>query len=219
MTIRAMSFYATSVGKKTVMAVTGVLLVLFIVIHMLGNLQIFGGPQKMNAYAAFLHSIQGPLWVVRIVLGLAALAHVVTGMLLVLQGLRSRPSRYVRRQYQAATASSRTMLITGPLLLAYIVYHLLHHTFGTILPGFDPANVYGNVIRGFANSLSSTIYLTAMLMLALHVKHGLWSMFQSVGLNAPRYDASIRALGVLLMLAVVGGYVSIVVTVMAGLVQ
>jgi len=219
MTTTTTGFYGTSVGKKAVMAVTGLLQVFFVLVHMLGNLQVYGGPERMNAYAAFLHSIQGPLWGLRIVLGVAALLHIYTGVALILQGLRSRPTRYVKRHYQAATASSRTMLVSGPLLLAYLVYHLLHQTFGTVLPGFDPVDVYRNVILGFSSPPAAVVYIAAMVLLALHIKHGIWSMFQSVGLNVPRYDRTIRALAVLAALAVAAGFISIPVAVLTGLLQ
>jgi len=211
-----LSFYATSVGKKTVMAVTGLLLVFFVVFHMLGNLQVYGGPEKMNGYAAFLRSIPGPLWGLRLLMLVAALLHVYTAVQLIFQGLASRPQRYVRKRYQEATTSSRTMLVTGPLLLAYIIYHLLDQTFGVTLPGYNHDNVYGNVIRAFSNPPVAVAYIVAMLMLLLHTKHGIWSMFQTVGLNSPRYDRTIRALSVLITAVVVAGFVSIPVAVLAG---
>lgn len=211
-----LSFYATSVGKKAVMAVTGLLLAFFVVFHMLGNLQVYGGPEKMNGYAAFLRSIPGPLWGLRLVMLVAAVLHVYTAVQLILQGLASRPQRYVRKRYQEATTSSRTMLATGPLLLAYIVYHLLDQTFGLTLPGHSHEDVYGNVIRAFSVPTIALAYIAAMLMLLLHVKHGIWSMFQTVGLNSPRYDRTIRAFSVLVTTVVVAGFVSIPVAVLAG---
>jgi succinate dehydrogenase / fumarate reductase cytochrome b subunit len=214
--IKTMSFYRTSVGKKTVMAVTGLLMLLFVMMHMLGNLQVFAGPEKMNAYAAFLRGLPGPLWAFRGLMGLALVLHVVTALLLIAQSLRSRPVRYKRRSYQEATTSSRTMLLTGPLILAYLVYHLLDQTFGVVNPAFNHLDVYRNVIVGFSDLRVSVGYIAAMLLLMLHLKHGIWSLFQTLGLNIPRYDASIRAVSVLLAVGLAAGYISIPAAVLAG---
>jgi succinate dehydrogenase / fumarate reductase cytochrome b subunit len=214
--IKTLSFYRTSVGKKTVMAVTGLLMLLFVVMHMLGNLQIFAGPEKLNAYAAFLRGLPGPIWGLRGLMALALLLHVFTALLLIVQSLLSRPVRYKRRTYQEATASSRTMLYTGPLLLAYLVYHLLDQTFGTVHASFNPDDVYDNVIVGFSDLRIAGGYIFAMLLLLLHLKHGIWSLFQTLGLNIPRYDPTIRAVAVLLALALAAGYISIPAAVLAG---
>jgi len=209
-------FYSTSVGKKVVMAVTGLLMVLFVLVHMAGNLQMFGGPERMNAYARLLHSMPGLLWAFRAVLGLAALLHIVTALQLIARDLTSRPSRYVRRSYVEATISSRTMLYTGPALLAYLVYHLLQLTLGTILDGFVYLDAYGNVIRAFSLLPSTAIYIAAMIVLGLHIKHGIWSMFQTVGLNSPRYDRLIRGVALLVSLAVAAGFISVPASVLTG---
>ena len=216
-TTETLSFYRTTVGKKTVMAVTGLLMLVFVVMHMVGNLQFFAGPDRINAYAAFLRGLAGPLWGFRLVMGVALALHVWTALLLITQSLNSRPVGYRRRKYQQASTASRTMIVTGPLLLAYIVYHLLHQTLGTVHPDFDPGNVYNNLIIAFSDIKVSTLYIVAMLLLLLHLKHGVWSLFQTLGLNVPRYDRTIRALALLVALAVAAGYISIPARVLAGL--
>jgi succinate dehydrogenase / fumarate reductase cytochrome b subunit len=212
----SVGFYGTSVGKKVVMAVTGLLMVFFVVVHMLGNLQMFGGPERMNAYARLLHSMPGLLWGFRGVLGLAALLHIVTALQLIARDLTSRPSRYARRSYVEATLSSRTMLYTGPLLLTYLIYHLLQLTLGNVLDGFVHLDAYGNVVRAFSLLPSAVVYIAAMVVLGLHIKHGIWSMFQTVGLNSPRYDRLIRGVALLVSLAVAAGFISVPASVLAG---
>jgi succinate dehydrogenase / fumarate reductase cytochrome b subunit len=203
------TLYGTTVGKKAVMAVTGVVLAGFVLVHMLGNLQVFAGAAKMNAYAAFLKATPALLWGTRLVIGLAALVHIVTALQLIFTSLASRPVRYARKRALAAGWASRTMLITGPLLAVYAVYHILHLTTGTLHPEFDPAEVQRNVIIAFGSPAVAIPYIVAMLVLFLHLKHGVWSLFQTLGLNAPRYDGLLRGLSVLVALAIAGGFISV----------
>lgn len=214
MTATALKLYSTTIGKKAVMSLTGALMVLFVVIHLAGNLQVFAGAEKMNAYAAFLKRLGGLLWAFRVVMLLAILLHVFTALQLIVRSLRSRPKGYAMKRHVEASISSRTMIWTGPLMGAYIVYHLLHQTLGTILPGFDPANVQNNVIIGLSSVPASVTYIAAMLVLGLHLKHGIWSMFQTLGLNGPGSDRLLRILSVAIAVIVAAGFISIPVSVL-----
>jgi len=216
----SIGFYQASVGKKVVMAVTGCILVLFVIGHLLGNLQVYLGPEKFNHYARFLRSTGSLLWIVRGVLLLAAILHIVTGLQLWLANRAARPIRYARRSWVEATLAARTMIITGPVLAAFVIYHLLHLTFGTVHPDFNhELDVYSNVVKGFQQVPASVAYIAFMVFLGYHLAHGIWSMFQSVGWNHPRYMPYIQRLAVILAVLIVLGYISIPVSVMLGIIR
>ena len=183
-----LSFWRSTVGKKVVMALTGAIGVGYVVAHMLGNLQVFEGAEKINAYAALLKSNLGLLWTVRSILIAAVGLHIVAAYQLARTSQKSRPVGYKRWRSVGSDFASRTMRWTGPLLGLFIVYHLLHLTTGAVHPDFVEADVYQNVISGFRVWYVSVIYIVAMLMLALHLYHGAWSMFESLGVNHPKYN-------------------------------
>jgi len=198
-----MKFYSASIGKKVVMAMTGTFLFLFVIVHMLGNLQVFSVPEKLNPYAHFLKSTTALLWATRIILFLTVTLHITTGIQLYLQNRRSRPVPYGCFTPEASTFSSRNMIWTGALIAFFVMYHLLHLTTGTLHPSFDEQDVYHNVIAGFSQLTVSTGYIVAMIVLGLHLLHGTWSMFQSLGLTYPKYNAWRRlfATGMTIILA------------------
>lgn len=204
-----LSLYSTSVGKKAIMAVTGVILAGFVLVHMIGNLQIFAGAARMDAYAAFLKATPALLWGTRIIVGMAALVHAFTALQLIYASWVSRPERYALKRSLAATLASRTMRLTGPLLACYAIYHVLHLTVGTVHPEFDAAQVHKNVLIAFGEPAVAIPYIVAMLLLMLHLKHGIWSLFQSLGLNSPRYDKPLRAVSLLTALVIAGGFISV----------
>jgi succinate dehydrogenase / fumarate reductase cytochrome b subunit len=213
-----LAFFTVAAGKKVVMAVTGVVLFGFVVGHLLGNLQIFLGRERLNAYAAVLHRNEGLLWVARIVL-LAALAlHVLAAVQLTLLKKEARPERYrVKRDLQASYAS-RTMMWSGPIILAFVVYHLLHFTFGTVHPSFTSEDVYHNVVAGFRSVPVSLAYVVAMVLLGMHLQHGLWSLSQSLGLSNPEHSQKAKLIARVLALLIVVGNVSIPIAVLTGIV-
>lgn len=213
------SFYRSSIGKKVVMAVTGAVLVGFVTVHMVGNLQTFAGPEKINAYAALLKSIPSMLWGTRIVVGLAALLHVATAIQLIVLSLTSRPERYARKRSLRANWMSRSMRITGPLLLLYIVYHLLHLTVGTVHPSFDVHDVYTNVITAFSSPAVAIPYMVAMALLGLHLGHGIWSAIQTIGIDNSRLEEPLRMVSVTLAVFIASGFMAIPVAVMAGVLR
>jgi succinate dehydrogenase / fumarate reductase, cytochrome b subunit len=216
---RVLTFYNSSVGKKVVMAVTGFVLFGYVVIHMLGNLQIFMGPDQINAYAATLKGNVAFLWVARLILLTAAVWHIVAAMQLTRQSQRSRPEGYHYKEVIQANYASRTMRWSGPILAVFIIYHLLHFTTGTIHPSFDGHNVYSNVVTSFRGWPVALFYIVAMVALGFHLRHGVWSMFQTLGLINPKSDRMIHRLAVLATLLIVLGFISIPMAVLAGLIS
>ena len=218
---RAPSFWASTVGKKIVMAVTGVILFAFVIGHLLGNLQVYEGPAKLNAYGAFLHSIGEILWPVRIILLIAVALHVIATVQLALRKKRARPIGYSRKQAIASSYASRTMYWSGPIVLAFIIFHLLHLTAGYIHPGaaYIEGDVYHNVVAGFQVWWVSLSYIVAICLLGLHLRHGLWSMFQSVGIHQPQQTARLQKAAMVIAVLIVLGYISIPISVLLGLVK
>ena len=203
------SFYRSTVGEKIIVAVTGFIGFAYVALHMLGNLQAFEGPTKLNTYAALLKSNGGLLWTARIILIVAVALHIVMAYQLARRSQKSRPISYYRWQFVASTFASRTMRWSGPIIGVFIVYHLLHLTTGTMHPDFHPDDVYRNVVTGFRVWYVSVFYIVAMLALGLHMFHGVWSMFQSLGVNHPQYNGLIRKVATCVTLAVVIGFISI----------
>src|SRR5580692_3874880 len=218
---RAPGFWASTVGKKIVMAVTGIILFGFVIGHLAGNLQVFEGPAKLNAYGAFLHSIGELLWPVRIVLLICIALHIIATVQLALRKKRARPIGYSRKQAIASSYASRTMYWSGPIVLAFVIFHLLHLTAGYIHPGaaFIEGDVYHNVVAGFQVWWVSVWYIFSIILLGLHLRHGIWSMFQSLGMNHPRHTPILKSAAWVVALVIVLGYISIPISVMLGVVK
>jgi succinate dehydrogenase / fumarate reductase cytochrome b subunit len=207
-------FYRSTVGRKIVMAMTGMILVGFVTVHMTGNLLIFKGPAAINAYSRFLHRATELLWPLRLVLLTALIFHVHSAWSLTRDARTARPEGYAERKLQAATWSARTMRWGGVLLLGFVVFHLLHFTTGTLHPEFDPHDVYSNVVIGFSIPAVAIFYVIAMAALALHLHHGVWSLFQTLGLNHPHLNPARRRLATFLAVVVPVGFAAIPVAVM-----
>jgi succinate dehydrogenase cytochrome b subunit len=216
---RALTFYSTSIGKKVVMAITGLILFGFVIGHMLGNLQVFMGANQMNAYAAMLKANATLLWGVRIVLLVAVILHIVAAVQLTRMSQRSRPEGYHYKDVIQADYAARTMRWSGPIIAVFVIYHLLHFTTGSVHPQFDVHDVYRNVISGFRVWPVSLFYIIAMVALAFHLWHGVWSMFQTLGLINPNSDKIIHRLAAIATLALVIGFISIPMAVLAGLIS
>lgn len=210
-------FLDSTIGKKIVMAVTGFILFGFTVGHMVGNLQIYQGPEKINAYAHTLKSLPPLLWGTRITLLVSVLLHVTMAIQLTLLKQKARPVAYVRKKSIASSYASRTMMWSGPILGAFIVYHLLHFTTGQAHAQFSETDVYRNVILGFQNVPAAAFYIVAMLMLGTHLYHGVWSVFQSLGINHPRYTPWFKRLAAVAAFGLMAGNISIPVSVMLGI--
>jgi succinate dehydrogenase / fumarate reductase cytochrome b subunit len=218
-TDRVLGLYRTTVGKKAVMAVTGAILFGFVVVHMIGNLQIYLGAEAIHAYAVKLRAVPGLLFIARAVLLAAVVLHIAAAVALAGRNSEARPVRYRHaRRDVTTTYAARTMVWGGAILVLFIVYHLLHLTLG-YGPYYDPQAVYNNVVYGFLDWRISTFYIVAQLFLGLHLWHGGWAWFGSLGLASPRFARARRAFATGLAVAVVLGNVAIPLSVMAGVVQ
>lgn len=184
--------FTSSVGRKFLVALTGTLLILFIIVHMIGNWNMFLGPDAMNSYAEKLQSLGGILWIARIGLLLAFVIHIFLTIQLNIENKMARPIPYKKKDYVKASLSSRTMVLSGILILSFVVYHLLHYTFGVVQPETFKMNltdstgkpdVYRMVIYGFQNPIISISYIIAILFLSMHLDHALQSTFQTFGLT------------------------------------
>jgi len=219
-TTATMTFFQTSVGKKVVMAVTGLVMIGFVLGHMLGNLQIFIGAQRYDHYAAFLQSLGEVLWAIRLVLLTALVLHVTMAIQLWFRGRAARPVKYYKGlQYEETTIAARTMIWAGIMLALYIVYHLLHFTIGSALPGFEHGHVYHNVVVGFGNPIVSVIYIVAMFLLALHIYHGGWSLLQTLGVSHPRINPLRKPFAAALAVVIFIGFSAVPMGVLTGIIK
>lgn len=209
-------FLGSSIGKKVVMAVTGLALVGFVIAHMVGNLQVFLGSETLNAYAKALQDLGPLLWLMRIGLLAAVALHIWAATSLTLMNRAARPEGYREKEHRESTYASRTMRWSGVLLALFIVYHLMHMTWGNAHPDFIHGDVYHNFIVGFRPVLVTLIYVVAMLALGLHMYHGVWSLMQTLGLSHPRYNNHRHALATLIAAVVVIGNIAMPVAVLAG---
>ncbi len=223
---RAARFYSAPIGKKAVMAITGVILVGYVVAHLLGNLQIYSSdPEQINRYAAFLHNPANaiPLWIARSVLLLAVILHIVASIQLFNQNRAARPVSYYKKDDVPTSYAARTMIWSGPIVAAFVIFHVLHLTVGAILPTRDVGgnaitpDVHYNVISGFQNYAVSGFYIFAMILLCMHLYHGVWSMFQSLGISHPKYTPKLKKFAAILAILIAIGNCSIPIAVMTGL--
>jgi succinate dehydrogenase / fumarate reductase cytochrome b subunit len=216
-----LGFARSTVGRKVVMALTGLLLVGFVTGHAAGNLLVFKGPGALNAYGAFLKSSAVVLWTVRLVLLTAVGLHVWAALTLIRLNQASRPVGYTRQVPQASTLAARLMRAGGILLLAFIVFHLLHLTTGTIHPGytFSHTDVYSNVISSFQVPWVALFYIVAMVALLAHLSHGIWSFFQTMGWNHPRFNIARRVFATVLALIVSLGFIAIPSAILGGMLR
>jgi len=185
-----MTLYRSSIGKKAIVAVTGAAMFGFVLVHMIGNLLIFAGPDALNGYAATLQSNAGVLWGARLGLLSVLFVHVYTIIELTKANRAARPNAYAKGlKHKESTAASRYMRWGGLALLLFIIFHLLHLTVGVAHPDFIHGNVYHNVVSGFKVwPWAAGIYIAAMVALSMHLYHGVWSMLQTLGLNHPKYN-------------------------------
>jgi len=223
------TLWSTSVGKKAVMAVTGFILIGFVIFHMLGNLKLYQGEEKFNNYATFLRQVGAPvlgsnqiLWATRLILLAATVLHIGAAAQLTKMSYAARPVSYRQREAIQSTYASRTMRWSGVIITLFVIYHVLHFTFGAVgyAPRqFQPTSVYRNVVNGFSVWYVSAFYIAAMVALGLHVYHGVWSMFQTLGVNQVTTDRLYRMLATVSSLAVVAGNISFPVAVLTGLLR
>jgi succinate dehydrogenase / fumarate reductase cytochrome b subunit len=215
----------SAVLKKAIMAVTGVFLFGWVFAHMFGNLKIFFGRESFNHYAEFLKVMGSPLipptwllWVTRFFLLAAVGLHIWAATSLTLQNRRARPIDYREIRGVELDYAARTMRMSGYLLAVYVIYHLLHLTFGTVHAEFVATDPYSNVVRAFQSLPVAAVYVFANLLLGLHLYHGLWSLFQSLGWSHPSYNPWRRRFAVTFALVVSLGFISVPLAVLAGIV-
>jgi len=211
------------------MALSGLVLVLFVVGHMAGNLKIFAGinpasgDYKIDDYGRFLRTMgsemlgeSGVLWLVRIVLLACLVVHAVSGILLAKANRAAKPEGYKVKSYRSANAASLTMIYGGLFLLFFVVFHILHFTTGTLHWSFVEGEVYANVWQSFQNFLTAGFYVVAMALLALHLYHGTWSMFQTLGVDTPRWNQGLRTLAKVVAVALFVGFSAVPVSIAFG---
>jgi succinate dehydrogenase / fumarate reductase cytochrome b subunit len=215
---RPLRFWNTTIGKKAVMAVSGVVLAGFVAGHLLGNLQIFLGPDRFNGYARTLNSLPELLWAVRITLLAMVTLHIWSSIQLAVIKSEARPVDHVRRRPIASSYASRTMYWSGPIVAAFIIYHLMQFTFGVGGTPYMAGDPYGNVINGFRVPAVSIFYIIAIGLLCLHLRHGLSSMLLSLGFHHPRYTPRLKAAAAIIALLIFFGFISMPVAVMAGVI-
>ena len=218
---RVRGFYASMVGKKVIMGVTGLIGIGFVIVHSLGNLLVFRGPEAINGYSHFLKSTGELLWALRGVLFLALVLHVIAAIQLTRQSRAARPIGYAKRETQVATIASRTMRWGGALLLVFIVVHILHFTTGNIKPAgvFSSEDVYANVVTSFRIWWVALFYVVAMIALGLHLFHGAWSSVRSLGVSPPSPQPLQRRLSLAIAVFVWAAFTAVPVAVFSGIVR
>ncbi len=222
------AFYRSTVGKKIIMAVTGIIWIVFVILHVVGNLQAFAGPDKINAYSALLHGPAGELlWAMRIVLFVALVLHILMAWQLYLRARAARPDGYRDRDPQVSTWASRQMRIGGTVFFVWLAFHILHFTTRQFDPGrwahrTDAAgryDIYGNIVASFQIWWVSAFYLLAMILLGFHLWHGVWSSGRSLGIARPSDDPLRRRLAPILAIALWLGFSLVPIAVLAGVIR
>jgi succinate dehydrogenase / fumarate reductase cytochrome b subunit len=223
---QAASLWSSTVGKKIVMAVTGLILVLFVLFHAFGNIKVYLGPAVFNHYAEGLRTFGAPflgrewlLWVVRAVLIVSVVLHIWAGVALNLRSARMREREYRRFDYLGFAWASKTMVWGGLVIFGFVTYHLMDLTLGTANPSFVPGDAYHNFVASFSRWPVSLAYVVAMIPLGLHLYHGFWSMFQTLGWNNERYNVYRRPTAAALAIAIVLVNISFPLAVLAGIVR
>jgi succinate dehydrogenase / fumarate reductase cytochrome b subunit len=220
------TLWRSTVGKKAVMASTGVIMLLFLVAHMAGNLKVFFGPADFNGYAVWLRTIGEPvlqygwyLWVQRFGLAVCVVLHAVSAYQLSRRDRAARPQRYQHRPPGGASFATRTMRWGGVIIALFIVWHILDFTTLTVNRLNDPGHPYQNIVADFRVWWVDVIYLVAMAALGLHIRHGFWSATQTLGANGPRSGRIFKAASWALAVVITAGFVAVPVAVMAGVVS
>lgn len=218
--------YRSSIGKKAVMAVSGGVLVLFLIGHMIGNLKIFLGAETFNGYSAWLRTMGEPavpyrtiLTLIEIVLVVSVIAHIWSAALLAAQARRARPVRYRHRASVQRSYSSRTMRWGGPIIALYVAYHLLDLTFGVANPAGTGASPYERVVGGFQHWWIALIYVVAVILVGVHLRHGIWSAAATLGLNRNGHERGLTTVAVVVATVITVGFAVVPLAVLIGLVN
>ncbi|MGW7376390.1 succinate dehydrogenase [Streptomyces venezuelae] len=224
-TSTARTVWGSTVGKKAVMAASGLVMIAYLVVHMVANVKIYFGAAGFDAYGHWLRVMGDPvlhrewgLWIARVVLLVSVVAHGVSAYQLSRRDIKARPTQYVHKKPRA-TYATRTMRWGGVILGLFIVWHILDITTGTVHPGFEEGKPYNNVVDTFSTWYGNVIYITAMLAMGMHVRHGLWSAAQTLGVGTATRDRVLKPLANGLALVLTVGFVSVPVGVMTGVVS
>jgi succinate dehydrogenase / fumarate reductase cytochrome b subunit len=226
--VGALTLYQTSIGKKVVMAVTGLILFGYVFLHMYGNLHVYEGREYFNTYAAWLREMgyplfphEGALWIVRVILIASLILHIWAAWQLTRQDWAGRPVGYGVKKSIAATYAARTMRWGGVIIGLFIVYHVLHFTTGTLYveAPFSRTDVYANLVNGFRNPIVALVYIVAMLALAFHIHHGIWSMAQTLGWRNGVNNHLWRGFATVMAIVIAGGNITIPLAVMTGIIR
>jgi len=217
---------AAPTGKKAIMALSGAVWIGFLPVHLLGNLQIFFGPEAMNEYAHFLQNLGSLKWMARGIFLVSFFLHVFFAILLKRQNRAARPQGYIKENTIRASLASRSMMLSGLAILMFIIYHILHYTVGVAHSEFfgklDPSgrhDVYSMMVSSFQNPFISTVYIAAVVLISLHVSHAFSAMFQTFGLNNKRIEFFWKRTGYLFAAAILFGFSSIPIAVLYGFIQ
>jgi succinate dehydrogenase / fumarate reductase cytochrome b subunit len=215
---RLASLWRSAIGRKALMAVTGIVLFAYVVGHLLGNLKVFQGREALDHYAATLRLFPALLWAVRLLLLVAVLVHAVAGIQLWLERRSARPIAYREWRPTGSSAASRTMIWSGFLILGFVIYHLLDLTFGVANPDFREGAVFHNLVESLGRAAASGFYVVAVAGLGVHLWHGLWSMFQSLGLATSGYADGLKRFAVAFAVILAVGFAAIPLAVIFGVI-
>lgn len=223
---RLKQFYSTAIGKKIVVAISGAIMAGFLIMHMIGNFKAFAGQEKLDHYAAFLRDIgadlvghETVLWVTRLVLLVAVVSHIVTIILLRKQNRAARPVQYHVKRSFASTFSARMMVVSGILLLVFILVHLAQFTLGWYKPTpFEHGQVYSNISQAFGVAWITSYYVFMMLIVCMHLYHGIWSFFQTMGLDNPDRNKGLRTLAAVISIILFLGFSAVPVAFLTGII-
>lgn len=220
------AFYQSSIGKKIVVGITALVLILYVVGHLVGNLQIYLGPHQINTYAKFLHDLGPILWAIRLFLLAAFVTHIVATIQLAHENRIAKPKKYALPAYQRSTIASRTMIISGLIVFCFVIYHLLQFTVHATNPEFSKLDdslgrpdVYRMLILGFRQPFVSLFYVLGLFLLACHLSHGFASVTQTLGINNRKISRFISTGGQTLTWLIFAGYVSIPATILLGIIN
>jgi succinate dehydrogenase / fumarate reductase cytochrome b subunit len=223
--MQAVALYRSSIGKKALMAVTGLVWVGYVVVHMYGNLKAFQGSEYFNEYAEGLRHIGAPIFgelhlltIARIVLVAAIAVHIWAAYSLLIQARQARPTSYASRRVVQANYASITMRYGGTVILLFVIYHLAHLTWGVAHGDYIRGDAYHNLLLGFSSLPVVLIYMVALVALGLHLYHGTWSMFQTLGLNDGNWDMALRGLAWLLAIVVPVGFAAVPLAILFGMI-
>ena len=215
-----------SVVKKAVMAVSGIIMVLYLIAHVVGNLKAFSGREAFNDYSAWIRTVGNPavpgettLWIIRIVLLVAVVAHFWAAISLWRQAKRARPQAYVTKKSVAQSYASRTMRWGGVIVLLFIIWHILDLTTGTVNPDGHDTTPYDRLVASFSNPFSTAFYAIAVILLGMHLRHGIWSATQTLGQSNKRRERTVNAFAIAFSTALIAGFLIVPFSVLFGLVD